>query len=105
MKNQERKIKNLDDFIRSDYFAEWDEENRSTGSCGIILSDPERFDRIMDAAENGCEGSTHAEIIQDWRDALRYSGLNACTVKKVECEIDACEKWHIDNGSIDQSMM
>lgn len=105
MKKQAQKIRSLDDFIRSNYFAMWDEDNRSTGSCGIILSDPDRFDRIIEAAEDGCDGSTHGEIIQDWRDALRSSDLNACTQKLIERDIDACEKWHIDNGSIDQSGM
>jgi hypothetical protein len=54
-------VKTLDDFIRSEYFMAWDEENRSPGGCGIILGDQDRFDRIQEAAEDGAEGSTHNE--------------------------------------------
>ena len=92
----------LDDFYRSDYFAMWDDSNRSAGSCGIILQDPDRYDRIVDAAGDGCEGSTHAEIIDDWRQSLQDSDLDYVTQERIEKEIEACEKWHADNGSLDR---
>ena len=99
---KQERIECLDDFYRSDYFEAWDAENRSCGGCGIILSDPERFDRIYEAAEDGGEGSTHREIIQDWRDALRYAPVSDTVKDKIEAEIDECEDWHIKNGSIDE---
>lgn len=33
-------------------------------------NDSERAERIQEYAENGCNGSMHSEIIEDWRDYL-----------------------------------
>lgn len=93
-------IKSLDQFVRSEYWHNWDSENRSPGSAGMILSDPDRFDRIMEAAEEGCDGSTHYEIISDWRDALTNAPISECAKEKIIREIDACEDWHEKNGSL-----
>lgn len=35
---------------------------------GLFISDPDRANRILEAAEDGCDGSTHAEVIEDWRE-------------------------------------
>lgn len=106
-------VKTLDDFIRSEFFASWDESNRSAGGCGIILEDEDRFDRIQEAAENGAEGSTHYEIIQDWRDAFRAfrrehgdfeDDAREAELDAIEDEIEACEKFHKENGTLDQEV-
>jgi hypothetical protein len=97
----------LDWFIRSEHFEHWDAENRSTGSCGIILQDPDRFDRMWDAAEDGAEGSTHGEVISDWRDAWE-SFTWGRDLERVDAAItaaiDAVENWHFENGSLDQQV-
>jgi hypothetical protein len=85
------------------------------------INDPDRMERCNDAAEEGCEGSTHAEIIQDWRDFLSnlfdekkrdlwndledeefdkaLLELEEITAK-IEDEIKTCEDWHFENGSL-----
>jgi hypothetical protein len=99
-------IKTLDDFIRSDFFQAWDEDNRSAGGCGIILADQDRFDRIMAAAENGAEGSTHDEILDDWRHALYAARFELPDDIRdaIREEIDACEKFHNENGTLYQEV-
>lgn len=113
-----REIKTLDEFIRSEYFMAWDESNRSPGGCGIIMSDSERWDRIQEAAENGAEGSTHYEIIQDWRDAFRAfrrddrrhedteeeEDAREAELDAIEAEIEACYVYHRDHGTLDQEV-
>jgi len=112
----------LSNLYDSDYFRAWDSDNRSAGGCGIILSDPDRFDRIMEAAENGAEGSTHAEIIQDWQDCLDsmdviYKDEDEDYTTDIENgiireedkailqnEIDACYSWHKANNSLDEEV-
>jgi hypothetical protein len=77
------------------------------------INDPDRMERCQDAAEYGEDGSFHSEIIQDWRDFLDRvdSDLNRKleedeyeqweTIKEsIEAEIDACEQWHSDNGTL-----
>jgi hypothetical protein len=98
----------------------WDSDNRSCGGCGIILTDTDRFNRIMDAAENGGEGSTHLEITEDWIECLdtldiRYAEYdepedyytdieNGFITEKdydaVYNEIVECQEWHKKNGSL-----
>ena len=77
------------------------------------INDPDRMERCQDAAEHGEDGSFHAEIIQDWRDFLgridselyrtleeeEYEQWEAIKAA-IEAEIDACEQWHSDNGTL-----
>src|SRR4030095_10743784 len=37
-----------------------------------FINEPERADRCHNAAEYGCDGKTHSEVIEDWRDAFGY---------------------------------
>lgn len=77
------------------------------------INDPERMERCNDAAENGSDGSTHAEVIQDWREFL--SNLERDTrhtleddeqeqlealVESITAEIDACEAYHESAGTL-----
>lgn len=87
----------------------------------LFISDPERAGRIHAAAEDGCDGSTHAEHIQDWRDyaeqlredyerhAWNMESEEEAEAFEAELEtradalaeaIDACEAWHEANGSL-----
>lgn len=79
------------------------------------IHDPDRMERCHIAAEHGEDGSTHAEAIEDMRDNLstlrrdtrhQYSErteeiLNRI-VEAIGAEIDACELWHEQAGSLHQ---
>lgn len=66
----------------------------------LFINDPERANRIHDAAEHGCDGSTHAEHIEDWQEFLDDSELPDEIKESIQKEIDACEAWHAANGSL-----
>ena len=81
------------------------------------LHDPERMERCWDAAVMGADGSTHREIMGDWREFLerlndeasrkvwqldRVSAEIERRVAAIHAEIDACEAWHVEHGSIDE---
>jgi hypothetical protein len=93
----------------------------------LFLSDPDRAGRIYEAAKDGCDGSTHAEIIEDWRDFaetlfrdVEYSILRDLDLDLREeymlegavtairdslfAEIDACEDWHDKNGTLHEQI-
>lgn len=95
----------ISEFLETEFWQAWNEENRSCGGAGMILSDPARFDRCWDAAESGAEGSTHGEIIDDWRRAARSAWLREVLTdgdyEELTGDIDACEAWHEKNGSLD----
>ncbi len=89
----------------------------------LFINDPERADRIHEAAEDGADGSTHSETIEDWREYVElyfYFELKAPDFTSDEeeekwtsdmentriailSEIDACEAWHETNGSLDKT--
>jgi hypothetical protein len=110
-------IKNLRDMYESEGFQYFDSDLRSNQ---MLLDDPDRAERIYDAAENGSEGSTHREIIQDWRDYLNllktfdpeYDDIEDIekyditlkTSNTIEKEINDCEQWHIDHKTIDNQI-
>jgi hypothetical protein len=98
----------LDWFIRSEAFEYWQQDHLSNQ---LFLSDPERANRIHEAAEYGCDGSTHAERIQDRRDAWRdyLADRTAWTHPErvdnaMHAAIDACWDWHHANGSLEQEI-
>lgn len=74
--------------------------------------DAERMARCHDAAEDGEDGSTHYERLQDMRDNLaamrrdatyrgeRTEAILDVRVDAITAEIDACEAWHEENGSL-----
>lgn len=77
----------------------------------LYLSDPERADRMEKAAENGAEGSTHQEVIDDWRKAFSFwvRGRKRWTqperfIAAVEEHFDSVEKWHEEHGTLDQEV-
>lgn len=100
----------LDEFIRSEYFANWSAERLDSCAYGSA-DDRDRFARCHDAAEDGSDGSTHAERLQDMRDAFgdwirdrRRRHARTEFPYRVEsavlAEIDAIELWHETNGSL-----
>ena len=105
-------MKNLDtlqDLYTSEEFMIWQYQNLGNQ---LFLTDPDRAKRIQ--RYYGAIGSTHCEIIQDWRDFLstlkvededfpedNKFDLTQAQLSSIEKEIDECEKWHIENKSID----
>jgi hypothetical protein len=55
----------VDWFIRSEYVQNW-----SAAKDGDYFNEPERAERVAAAAENGAYGATHAEVIEDLREAF-----------------------------------
>ena len=98
-----RKAKTLHEFLQTDY---WQSFEASVTGNDLFISDPERAERIYDAAQDGGDGSTHAEHIQDWRDCLeaaeRDEKIQEHDLTALRAEIDKCEAWHSANGSLDQ---
>lgn len=100
-------MKTLNDLINSPNFQPFG----STSDDWI--NDGDRMARCHEAAENGAEGSTHAEVIQDWRDFLnsltvtdewRDGDLSQNDYDSIDAEIDACEAWHEEHGSLHQEI-
>lgn len=103
----------LDAMIRSREF-----ENYISSKLGndLFINDPNRAERIADYAEEGGDGSSHAEIIEDWReffetlkcfdpefddieDIDRYD-ITLETKDAIEKEIQDCQDWHQENGTL-----
>jgi hypothetical protein len=99
----------------------WDAWQESTLGNDLFLSDPDRADRIHEAAEDGCDGSYHSEIIWDWRLFARHLEIEARHVlwmaddegeaERLEAElerrvealdaaIDECEARHEADGTL-----
>ena len=102
-------------FIRSEYLATWQAARIESGSYASHGSDDrDRFDRCHDAAQDGCDGSTHREHIADMREAFsdyvrdRRRNAFAETPYRVLDAADTywadLEAWHTANGSIDQQV-
>ncbi len=92
---------NLSEMIHSEEFQAW--HDSLTSNYGF--SNPELYGRILNAAENGLEGRTHGEIIDEWHDYLRSlsSEISDEEYATIEQEINACEQWHLENGSLGRS--
>ena len=94
----------LDEFLQTDEWHVWDESNRSD----MGFKDPERAQRCADAAEDGSEGSTHAEIIDDWRRAVECAARNGeiGLVRQALClkDIENCYQFHFREGSLDEQV-
>jgi hypothetical protein len=80
------------------------------------LYSPDRMARCNNAAEHGENGSTHAEIIEDWREYSREKYREArraldyddeageaqldADEAQLDAELDACEAWHEEHGTL-----
>lgn len=91
----------LDEMIRSKAY-----QNREAETINNFgFSNPVLFDRIREAAGDGAEGRTHAEIIEMWRDYLRDNlsrELSDEEYAALEQEIDEIRDWHSQKGSLEQ---
>lgn len=60
----------------------------------LFINDPERADRIAQAAEHGGDGSLHCEVIQDWREFADhvYDGIRRDAEDEDEHAIDRAQE-------------
>lgn len=93
----------LDDFLKTDYWQNWDRDLRTALPYSINPEDKDRAERIEEAAEDGVDGSTHGEVINDWLDCLsdRDADLEfgPLTVKRLTVEAENVSDWHEQNGT------
>ncbi len=96
----------VDWFIRSEYVSNWTAEKDSD-----FWNEPDRAARCYDAAAEGCDGKTHAEVIADWRAAFsawvrdrRKWQDPERFIAAVEAHFDGVESWHEKNGSLDREI-
>ena len=106
----------VDEFIRSEYFATWQAEQVESGGYSRNRDKRDRFERCYDAAEDGADGSTHAEVIEDMRQAFRdwlrdrrnrrlpFAEYPYRVETAVMAHFDELEVWHERNGSLEQQI-
>lgn len=107
--SSEKRIKKfVDCFIRTEFVQNWTSEKDND-----FFNEPDRASRVWDAAENGADGKTHAEVIGDWREAFtawmcdkRRGMWSDCErfSAAVEAHFDTVEAWHEKNGSLHQQI-
>lgn len=97
----------LDDFLQTDYWQMWDERNRDD----MGLSPPgtprrKRYERIMEAAADGAEGSTHREVIEDWIECLDQRDADLefgpFTVQRLMMEAENTLSWFEEREEADE---
>jgi len=107
------KFENLSDMIRSTEYEHFESDRLGNG---LFISNLNRAERIHEYAENGSNGSTHEEIIDDWKDFLNNLSIqfrddidedtqydiSEDTFDLIEKEIEECREWHRLKGSIEQ---
>lgn len=70
------------------------------------INDEDRMARCDEAAEDGADGSTYAEVLQDYRDTLQRVIPYRCERLRdaADAYIDGLEAWHVKNGTFDQQI-
>lgn len=121
-------VRSVSELINVNGQAFYDWQSSKLGN-DLFINDPDRASRIYDAAEDGCDGSTHAEHIEDFTEyadehytelerAAEYLDESVCsnlelTVLLGEIEVarealtadlERLEKWHADNGSLHEQV-
>jgi hypothetical protein len=89
----------INEMLNSDAYQRW--ESSRLGN-DLFINDPKRAARLHEYAEEGLNGSSHAEVIQDWLDYVADSDFPEDVKASLLKEVDRVEKWHIKNGSIDE---
>jgi hypothetical protein len=106
-RTSEKRIKTfVDGFIRSDK-----SRNGWGDSSDDFINDPDRAERCHDAAEYGSDGSTHREIINDWRESFtnwvrdeHRNHNDGLFVDAVNAYFDGVEEYHTKAGTIDEQL-
>lgn len=118
MKKNPTTVSELITFNRQEFYR-W----QSIRHESMILDDTERYSRCYEAAADGCDGSTHAENIDDMReygdevyaaiereiedssetdseaaDRLEAMGADFAALR---ADFAALESWHENNGSLE----
>lgn len=107
----------ISDFLRSEFYNNWQAEHLNSCAYSRDSDDRDRFARCYDAAEDGADGSTHAEHIADMRSAFgdwlrdrRRSSRLKCAEFPYRLEtaageyFDRLEAWHERAGTLDQEV-
>ena len=90
----------------------WD-EHRFGVSSDDAIRDGERYDRCVRAAEDGADGSTHAEVIEDMREAFRdylhqtrkpFAEYRYRVEDLAMRHFDDLEAWHEKNGTLNEEV-
>lgn len=73
------------------------------------INDEDRMARCWDAAEHGADGSTHQEVIDDWRENFRtFIARHRHDYPRFESAVESAiadvERWHERNGSLEQEV-
>ena len=96
----------IDDMLN---LPQWHSFIESRLGNDLFISDPDRADRMHEAAEHGADGSTHYEIIEDWRDFARdlFRSLSMDdrddeekNYETLMDEINSCEEYHDGIGTL-----
>jgi hypothetical protein len=100
----------LKNILDSEEFASFIESKLGNN---LFINNHDRADRIHEAAEFGSDGSTHSEVIGDWRGFLKTlrvqdsddpddTGYDITqeSYNLITREIDECEKYHDDHGTL-----
>jgi len=103
----------------------WKRFEESKLGNDLFLSDPDRASRMHDAAEDGADGSTHSERIDDQREyvdelyseavrqasniedefaALAWEEEIEAWHDRFTAELDTVEKWHADHGTLHEQV-
>lgn len=110
--HRDRASRFVDWFVSSEYFANWQAEEIESGGYSRNADRRDRYSRCHDAAEDGVDGSTHAEVIDDFRSAFRsfirdhkrnWRAMDPDRfTSAVEAHFDRLEQWHAKNGTLEQ---
>ena len=98
---EDESMMDLSIFLDSDYYQTWREQN----SSDMGFENPERAERMHQAAELGGDGSAYGEVIDDMRRAVE-SAYRDDEVTEAEHDalirkIDEIEEYHIEQETID----
>jgi len=79
-----------------------------------FFNEPDRANRCYEAAEEGGDGKTHAEAIDDFREAFKvwiferrrakFSINPDRFIDAVNAHFDSLEEWHDKNGTLQQEI-
>lgn len=102
LKDYENAEMNLSDFLQTKWWNAWDADNRNE----LHLHDPDRANRCDEAAEDGSDGSTHCERLEDMRGALQSHGaadtFGQLTVQRLLIEVESTFYWFEARGELDE---
>jgi hypothetical protein len=96
----------IDDLLN---LPQWHSFIESRLGNDLFISEPDRADRMHEAAEHGADGSTHYETIEDWRDFARdlFRSLSMDerddeekNYETLMDEINSCEEYHDGIGTL-----